>query len=57
MPLEAQDDFTDPDGDINVPEDDLADEDNDVEFGGDVDYRDDVQGNTQVVLVPVFHCG
>ena len=41
--LEAQDDFTDPDGDINVPEDDLADEDNDVEFGGDVDYRDDVR--------------
>jgi len=41
--LEQQDDYTDPDGDINSPKDDLADEDNDVEFGGDVDYRDDTR--------------
>ena len=41
--LEAQDDFIDPDGNIDVPKNDLADEDNDAEYGGDVNYRDIVR--------------
>ncbi len=47
--IDTDDDFLDVNGSINNPSDDLDDVDNDVNDGGDVDYRD---GNPFTVSMP-----